>query len=404
VPAPQAVVLHHVEHARHLREDQHARPALLEPREQLVQQHHLAAVLDEVVAGEERRARLGALEQVRVVAALAQLHDHVEQARAVRAPVDGGHVLLQERLVPLALHLGHADFQDGLFFGRQAALDVRLEAAQQEGAQDLVQLAHDLGLARALGLGVLGGGGGRGRAAAPRRRAAAARAARRAAAAGRRARHRRRLLGARGAKPLLKLLRRREHLRQQEVEQRPQLVQVVLKGRARDQEAVVRAHQPHHLAQHAVLVLDAVRLVDDDVPPVEAAEEGLLLDHHLVGGDHAVEGRGGAGLGARRGQPRLGRLALLGVAVEADRVDDGAEALDLVHPVAQGGFGHDDQVRAADLAELAEVGQQRDGLQRLAEALLLFVFLGGVVGVLFVVVGWGCFLSSSFFSSFGGGV
>ena len=44
-------------------------------------------VLDQVLAGGEWRPGLGALEQVRVVAALAQLHDDVEQPRAVRAAV-----------------------------------------------------------------------------------------------------------------------------------------------------------------------------------------------------------------------------------------------------------------------------------------------------------------------------
>jgi hypothetical protein len=62
------------------------------------------------------------------------------------------------------------------------------------------------------------------------------------------------------AEPFLKLLRAVEHLGQQEVEQRPQLVQVVLQRRARDEQAVVGAQQADHLGQDAVLVLDAVRL------------------------------------------------------------------------------------------------------------------------------------------------
>jgi len=38
---------------------------------------------------------------------------------------------------PLALHVAHADLEDGLFLGGQPALHVALHAAQQEGAQHL---------------------------------------------------------------------------------------------------------------------------------------------------------------------------------------------------------------------------------------------------------------------------
>jgi hypothetical protein len=83
------------------------------------------------------RPWLRPLEQVGVVAALAQLHDHVEQAGAVRATIQRSNVLLQQGGVPLALHLAHADLEDGLLLGRQPALHVALDAAQQEGAQHL---------------------------------------------------------------------------------------------------------------------------------------------------------------------------------------------------------------------------------------------------------------------------
>jgi len=51
--------------------------------------------------------------------------------------------------------------------------------------------------------------------------------------------------------------------------------------------------QPNtHPGQHAVLVLDAVRLVDDDVAPMEAPEEVLLLDDHLVRRHAHIKGGG----------------------------------------------------------------------------------------------------------------
>jgi hypothetical protein len=67
-----------------------------------------------------------------------------------------------------------------------------------------------------------------------------------------------------------------------------QLVKVVLKRRASDEQAVVGAELAHDARQHAVLVLDAVRLVDDDVAPVEALEVVLLPAGQTPG-----KGRGG---------------------------------------------------------------------------------------------------------------
>eukprot|EP00955_Chlamydomonas_euryale_P098398 365142-Chlamydomonas_euryale.AAC.8 len=72
-----------------------------------------------------------------MVAALAQLHDHVEQLGAVGASLQRLHVLLQQARVPLALHLRHANLKDRLLLRREALLHVALHAAQQKGAQDL---------------------------------------------------------------------------------------------------------------------------------------------------------------------------------------------------------------------------------------------------------------------------
>jgi len=44
-------------------------------------------------------------------------------------------------------------------------------------------------------------------------------------------------------------------------------VQVVLKRRAGDEQPRVRREEAHHLRQLALLVLDPVRLVDDQVAP-----------------------------------------------------------------------------------------------------------------------------------------
>ena len=99
---PSTVVLENVEHARHLTKNQHATTALLELRQQLVHEHHLAAVLRQVPVGGVGRTGLGAVEQVRVVAALAQLHEDVVQAHLVATSGAVHHVdvLHQDLRVP----------------------------------------------------------------------------------------------------------------------------------------------------------------------------------------------------------------------------------------------------------------------------------------------------------------
>lgn len=54
-----------------------------------------ACIVNEVVASGERRPRLGALEEVGVIAALAKLHHNVEQPAAVRPAIHRLYVLLE---------------------------------------------------------------------------------------------------------------------------------------------------------------------------------------------------------------------------------------------------------------------------------------------------------------------
>ena len=58
----------------------------LQPGQQLVEDGQLAAVEDEVLPGGVRRAGLGTVEQVGVVAVLPQLHEQVEEAHPVGLP------------------------------------------------------------------------------------------------------------------------------------------------------------------------------------------------------------------------------------------------------------------------------------------------------------------------------
>lgn len=77
--AEHHVVLKDVEHAAHLREDEDARAFGLHRGKELVKNDHLAGVVDDVLVGRVRRPRLSAIKKVRVVAALAELHDDIEQ-------------------------------------------------------------------------------------------------------------------------------------------------------------------------------------------------------------------------------------------------------------------------------------------------------------------------------------
>jgi len=83
---------------------------------------------------------LHALEEVRVVADLAQLHEDVQ--------IDLFIVLLeaalgQEVTVELDLYLCESDEQVDLLLRREATLDFELSSAQKEGLEDLVHLLDE---------------------------------------------------------------------------------------------------------------------------------------------------------------------------------------------------------------------------------------------------------------------
>mmetsp|Transcript_13968 Transcript_13968/g.34953 ORF Transcript_13968/g.34953 Transcript_13968/m.34953 type:complete len:377 (+) Transcript_13968:1858-2988(+) len=279
-----------------------------------------------MLVGGERRSRFRALKQVRVIAALSQLHHNVQQAAAVYAAVDSVHVFLQQRSVPLLLHLRHTDAQDGLRLRWKSLLHLRLDASQQERAEHLVKLRHNLQLRLIRGLSIL--------------------------------------LHPVHVEPLVEGVRVGEHLGEKEVEQRPQLVQVVLQRRSGEKQAIIGVEQSNGLGKQAVFVLDAVRLVDDEVSPVELLEQVLLLDDHLERGDADVKLSG-------HHEVVLLVLTFLCVAVELDGSKHGAPPSHLVHPVAESGLGYDDEVWSRNSAVLVQVSEQGDGLQCLSETHLV---------------------------------
>lgn len=58
--------------------------------------------------------------------------------------VHGVDVLLEDTLVPLSLHLGHADVDVDFLLGQERVLDVGLDSSQQERSENLVELLDDL--------------------------------------------------------------------------------------------------------------------------------------------------------------------------------------------------------------------------------------------------------------------
>lgn len=65
--------------------------------------------------------------------------------------------------------------------------------------------------------------------------------------------------------------------------------QTNLKGGARQQQARLTFEEAHNLREEALLVFDAVRLVDYEVAPRELAQERLLAYDNFVSCDDDVE-------------------------------------------------------------------------------------------------------------------
>eukprot|EP00968_Pinguiococcus_pyrenoidosus_P005742 scaffold374_cov271-Pinguiococcus_pyrenoidosus.AAC.6 len=180
--------LHHVfqdvQHPRHLAEDEHPGALSAQLGQELAQQRHLAAVRPQVRPIGVRRSGLRTFKEIRVVADLPQLHQDVQHLHFRRASqaVQVDRLLRQDVRVHLALHGRHADEQLRLGLGRQLLLDVLLHPPQHEGLQDGVQLADHVLLPALVGK----------------------------------------------VEPFVEDVGRVEDLRQEEVQQRPELVEIVL--------------------------------------------------------------------------------------------------------------------------------------------------------------------------------
>ena len=320
----EAVVLNDVKQARHRREEQHAVAARLELGEQLVHHHELARVGDHVLALDKRRAGLGAVEEVRMVAHLAEVHHDVLHARRAHLLARRGErrqVAQQHAPVQVHLHRRERQVDRRLRLGRQPLFDVRLQPAEQAALQQPVQLADER-LVDVARLRVEGG---------------------------------------------VEKVGGREDIGEEEVEQRPQLMQVVLDRRARQQQPARRPYLAEEPRELRVLILEAMRLVDDEASPAHLLERRDLRRHRLLGRQaHVVVAR-------RHERLALLRALVLG-AVQHKDAQLGAELGKLALPVAEHRERQHDQVRLGERRGLLlqrQVAEQRDRLQRLAEAHLV---------------------------------
>ena len=166
--------------------------------------------------------------------------------------------------------------------------------------------------------------------------------------------------------PLVELLGITKDFGKEEVEEGPQLVEVVLEGSTGDEDAMLRLHGTNDLAEGRILVLDAMGFIDDEVLPIDLPQWTLLLQNGLVGGNEHIE-LVLAGIGIL-GQLVLDDISalLLGTA-HLDGTDAGAPLANLTDPIAKNGLGNHNNVRPAHATALAKVRQKRNGLQCLAQ-------------------------------------
>ena len=140
--------------------------------------------------------------------------------------------------------------------------------------------------------------------------------------------------------PLVERPPRREQAGRHELQDRPQLAQVVLDRRAGDREAERRTDAAGRLVHLRRRVLHELRLVEHESAPLDRAERGGLEAEHRIRGDDEVGGCRGI-----RDAPAALRLGGgHGGDAQARR-----ESRRLAHPVRGHGGRRDDEERAAGL-------------------------------------------------------
>ena len=207
--------LHDIHQLSELRENQDFMASLDQLGEDPVEQFELATRSKDVVPLVFRLEIVQ--EQVRVVANLSELHHSVPQrliSDFARRGISGKHPVIGDAIIHSPLPGRQIDLDDHLDLVGQLLLDLALDSPEQERPENLMQSVDDEQLFLFTQL-------------------------KRLLLVARHLRVGHRVDLAEGlVEPLLEFVARREDLRQQEVQERPQLTQVVLKGSACQEHSV----------------------------------------------------------------------------------------------------------------------------------------------------------------------
>mmetsp|Transcript_10985 Transcript_10985/g.36071 ORF Transcript_10985/g.36071 Transcript_10985/m.36071 type:complete len:799 (-) Transcript_10985:551-2947(-) len=337
VASPLHVVLEDVHAANHLAEEEHAVTGRFELREHPIKELKLSARADNLVRRWGAVVHLVHEKQVRMIAHFAQLHRGIlKPARFSQAILEADTRGFEHLAVVMLLPRRELALDHHLNLVRKLLFNLGFAAAQKEGAKNLVQTVNDEQLFLVAHQGRIGVSVSR------------------------------RSCGKGLVEPLRKSARAGEDVGKEKVQQRPQLFEVVLDRRSRQQESVAALVVVlQDFRQFALVVLQAVSLVDDDVAPRNLVQEALVTDDEVVVGDDDVERAVGHALVAQV-------LALVGLTLVNNHIHaiiepDGKLAL----PVGQHRLWRDDEVRPFIAFLLVQVSHERDGLNRLAEAHLI---------------------------------
>ena len=166
--------------------------------------------------------------------------------------------------------------------------------------------------------------------------------------------------------PIVELFGTRKDIGDQEVEQSPQLVQIILQGSSGQEQTVPCLEGSDGTGEGRGFVLEAMCFINNEVGPGELVEDVAVHVAHLIGRHYNVPG---AVLVTLAGAQDVAghRLSFVLGTMESHRRQLGGPALQLGHPVAQCRLGNDDEMWAHIVLEFVHVDQDRYGLECLAQ-------------------------------------
>src|SRR5699024_7916362 len=127
---------------------------------------------------------------------------------------------------------------------------------------------------------------------------------------------------------------------------------------------IARVENTDDLSQGRLLVLNPMGLVDNNIFPRKLLEVRYLPQNHFVNGD--------ANIKAFCEMLFVDQtLAFLLVTLKDQYLDIGRPLLELSLPVVQSRFGYSNKMRPRDVAYVAQISKEGDGLQGLTQTHLI---------------------------------